>query len=140
MNTSPQYWRARTQWSAWLGRKGTVVASTLIRVGTPALDASTPYPYVIVDFGDERRSFMGVGHEELIPGETVECVWRRIGEVAAHEVIPYGIKVQRYHGDGADEITPVMADISGTMATTTTKTTISDPPLEVAESSSASLR
>lgn len=98
--TSPQYWRGRKEWSAWLGRKGTVVASTLIHVGSPAFSDSTPYPYVIVDFGDEQRSFMGVGHEELVPGETVECVWRKLGAVGANEVIEYGIKVQRYTESG----------------------------------------
>lgn len=95
-STSPQYWRARKHWSTWVGRKGTVIASTLIHVGNPALAESTPYPYVLIDFGDEQCSFVGVGHEEFLPGETVECVWRKMGKVDPHEVIEYGIKVQRY--------------------------------------------
>lgn len=98
--TSPQYWRGRKVWSAWLGRKGTVVVSTLIHVGSPAFSENTPYPYVIVDFGDEQHSFIGVGHEEFLPGETVECVWRKFGSGEAHEVIEYGIKVQRYTAEG----------------------------------------
>jgi len=92
---SAQYWRARKEWSAWVGKKGAVIASTMIYVGSPALSAQTPYPYVVVDFGEVKHSFMGVGHEALQPGNVVECVWRKIDAVAPHEVIMYGIKVKK---------------------------------------------
>lgn len=91
----PGYWRDRREWSTWLGRKGTVVGSTCIQVSSPELAYLTPYPYVLVDFGSERRAFMGTGHTSFLVGEIVECVWRRMGSVDAAGIIPYGIKVQR---------------------------------------------
>ncbi|MCD8484379.1 OB-fold domain-containing protein [Candidatus Woesebacteria bacterium] len=93
--SAPRYWRDRREWSRWLGRKGTVVASTLIHVAPPELAYGAPYPYVLVDFGSEKRSFLGTGHTSFLVGEIVECVWRRMGTPDATGIIPYGIKVQR---------------------------------------------
>lgn len=94
--TPVQYWRANKQWSQWLGKRGTVVASTLIRVAEGALAAWTPYPFVLVEFTDgTRHEYMGTGNQAYEPGDTVECVLRRLAVAGSHEVIPYGIKVQR---------------------------------------------
>jgi uncharacterized OB-fold protein len=91
----PQYWRQNKEWKKWIGKKGTVLASTIVRVSAPEQSAFTPYSYVLVDFGNEKREFMGVGHQTFEIGDTVECVLRKIAVLADHELIPYGVKVQK---------------------------------------------
>lgn len=90
-----QYWRQNKEWSKWLGRKGKVVASTMVRVAAPDRSLFTPYSYVIVEFGKERHEFMGASNDELVIGDVVECVLRKIGTSEKHELIQYGIKVAK---------------------------------------------
>ncbi len=90
-----QYWRANKEWSKWIGRKGRVIAATLVHVSSPELASITPYSYVIVDFGKEKHEFMGVDHEVLAIDDEVECVLRKCGTPTAQSLIPYGIKVRK---------------------------------------------
>lgn len=90
-----QYWRQNKEWKKWLGRSGKVVASTIVRVAAPERTSFTPYSYVLVDFGQERHEFMGVGHQVFEIGQEVECVLRKIAVLSQEELIPYGIKVQK---------------------------------------------
>lgn len=91
----PSYWRAAQQWHEWLGRRGRVVVATYIRVAAPQFAVATPYSYLLVDFGGQRREFMGVGHEHPQAGDEVECVLRKMGQGGAADLIEYGIKVQK---------------------------------------------
>ncbi len=100
--SSPQYWRDRRQWSSWIGKKGTVLGCTLIQVAPPEFAYLVPYPYVLVDFGSEKKLCIGTGHSSFPVGEIVECVWRRMGEPESTSIIPYGIKVQPYVLSGKD--------------------------------------
>lgn len=90
-----QYWRANKIWHAWLGKQGTVVASTIIHVAGTKQSYLTPYSYVIVDFGEEKKEFMSVSRETLEIGDTVICVLRKTAQTEAHELIEYGIKVTK---------------------------------------------
>jgi len=90
-----QYWRQQKEWQKWLGKTGTVVASTVVRVAAAERAPLVPYSCVLVDFGGERREFMGAGHETFELGEKVRCVLRKIAIPAKHELIPYGIKVSK---------------------------------------------
>lgn len=105
--TPVQYWRANKEWAPWLGKRGRVVASTLIRVAEGPFSAWAPYSLVLVEFAHgERREFMGVGHDVCEPGEKVECVLRRLDTTDAREVIPYGLKVQKYQKQSEIPATP----------------------------------
>lgn len=96
---APQYWRSHPEWQKWLGRKGTVIASTLIRVAAPEMSELLPYSYVLVEFGDgktsHKKELMGAGHEVFAVGDTVECVLRKVAVPRGHELIPYGVKVTK---------------------------------------------
>lgn len=87
------YWRQSKTWQQWLGRTGTVIASTSIHVAPPQLAAFVPYSYVIVDFGSEKMEFMGAGQDELRVGDEVICVLRKLCVPSDEALIPYGIKV-----------------------------------------------
>lgn len=90
-----QYWRSTFQWQTWIGRKGKVVASTIIQIAPPELKEMAPYSYVIVDFGDKKMEFMGIGHEQFAEGDEVICVLRKLNIPNEKELIPYGIKVKK---------------------------------------------
>lgn len=90
-----QYWRQNKQIKDYLGKKGQVVASTIIRTTSPELSHMTPYSYVIVDFTGEKKELMGVGNEVLEVGDNVVCVMRRMGVGTQHHLIDYGLKVKK---------------------------------------------
>ena len=102
--TAPLYSRNNREWHRWLGRQGRVVASTMVRAAAPVQQSLAPYSYVLVDFGDEKRSFMGVGQQKLAAGDQVECVWRKLGVASAAGIINYGIKVRLVPSAQAGEI------------------------------------
>lgn len=81
--------------SQYLGKNGIIVASTLIHVAPPKLSAFTPYCFVLVDLGDEKKELMGVPGEKLNPGDKVKCVLRKSELPDDKEVIGYAIKVKR---------------------------------------------
>lgn len=87
-------WRQSEKNSAWLGRRGQVLAATLVGVGLPDLSHQAPYWLVMVEFGSGvRRLLLGVDGESFARGEKVEVVWRRYGG-AGQSVIRYGLKVK----------------------------------------------
>jgi uncharacterized OB-fold protein len=90
-----QYWRMNKEWKNWLGKSGTVMASTVVRVYAPSPSVFTPYSYVLVDFGGEKKEFMGAGQEIFEVGEKVVCVLRKVAVPEKHDLIPYGIKVAK---------------------------------------------
>jgi uncharacterized OB-fold protein len=97
MNTTApaHYWRQNKTWKKWLGRRGKVIASTVIRVAADPQSAFTPYSLALIDFKGEKKMCMGAGNEVFAPGETVRCVLRKLAQPNPTEVIPYGIKVTK---------------------------------------------
>lgn len=93
---SPVVYRRKAQeWSRWLGRRGQVVASTVIRVAPPELASSAPYSYAVVAVDGQQLELMGVDHQEFMTGDSVELVLRRLGEPDEAGLIPYGLKIQK---------------------------------------------
>lgn len=92
-----QYFRASNHWSKWIGKKGKVVASTVIYVAAPQHAHQVPYSYVIVDLGQEKKEFMGAGREILEVGDQVVCVLRKESKASPEGIIDYGIKVTRWN-------------------------------------------
>lgn len=93
--TPAHYWRQNKTWKTWLGRRGKVVASTVIHVAADPQSPFTPYSLVLADFKNEKKMFMGAGNEVFKPGETVRCVLRKLAQPNLQEIIPYGIKVTK---------------------------------------------
>lgn len=93
--TSVPYWRQNTSWSVWLGKKGKVILSTLLQISSPDQKAYLPYSFVLVDFGGEKREFMGIKGEVFESGDVVECVFRKVSSPSEEGIIHYGIKVKK---------------------------------------------
>lgn len=87
------YWRASQKWNEWIGKQGTVIVSTIIRVSSDGLANQVPYAFVLVDFGDHKAELMGADDLSFEPGEKVYCVLRKMGQSLPSEIVPYGIKV-----------------------------------------------
>jgi uncharacterized OB-fold protein len=99
MNThSPvKIWRNQKHIANLLGREGTIVSWTVIRVPPGGFSSLAPYPVVVVDLvGDGRITAQLVdwSDEDLIVGKRVKVVVRRICEPTTEGIIPYGIKVK----------------------------------------------
>ena len=90
-----QYWREKKKIKEFLGQKGLVIASTVIRTTTPGLSYLAPYSYVVVDFAGEKKEMMGVSGEILENGDEVVCVMRKTELSEPNQLINYGLKVQK---------------------------------------------
>ena len=85
-----------------LGRGGTIVSWTVIRVPPGGFSSLAPYPVVVVDItGGGRITAQLVdpptgeaGWTENLVGMRVRVVVRRISEPSTEGIIPYGIKVK----------------------------------------------
>lgn len=80
-----------------LGREGTIVSWTVVRVPPYGFANLAPYPVVVVDLvGDGRITAQLVDWTEsdLAVGRKVRVVVRRISEPSTEGIIPYGIKVK----------------------------------------------
>jgi uncharacterized OB-fold protein len=110
MNSPVKIWRNQKYIASMLGREGTIVSWTVIRVPPGGFSSLAPYPVVVVDLvGDIRitaqlvdpparlDSAERVGEAdwmENLVGMRVRVVVRRISEPTTEGVIPYGIKVK----------------------------------------------
>jgi len=90
-----RYWRDNKTWKVWVGKRGTVVVSTVVTVSSPEHAAFQPYSYVLVNFGTQQHEFMGSGHETFQEGDKVECALRKITSGDDRSLIGYGIKVKK---------------------------------------------
>ena len=80
-----------------LGREGTIISWTVVRVPPGGFSNLAPYPVVIVDMiGGVRITAQLVDwrDEDLIVGKRVKVIVRRICEPTTEGIIPYGIKVK----------------------------------------------
>ena len=105
------YWRQNKEWKNWIGKTGTVVVATMVRVAPPDQELFVPYAFALVDFGTTKKEFMGAGNQELQTGDKVRCVLRKIsgcfsggshngsddgsGYRGSRGIIDYGIKVEK---------------------------------------------
>lgn len=80
-----------------LGRQGTIVSWTVVRVPPTGFSSLAPYPVVIVEFADSKRitaQLVDWVDEDLAFGTRVKVVVRRVSEPPTEGIIPYGIKVR----------------------------------------------
>lgn len=88
-------WRNQGVITKYLGRRGKIVSSTIIRVGPSGFETQIPYPVVVVEFDSgEKMTGQLVDWQEgdVRLGSRVEAVLRRVREPHPEGVIPYGIK------------------------------------------------
>jgi len=90
------YWRKNKKWTEWLGKKGKIIASTLIYVSSDKQKNFTPYSLALVDFKTKKHIFMGASRECFQKGELVKCVFRKLSDSKASGLINYGIKIEKY--------------------------------------------
>ncbi len=95
MTTPVKIHRHKKQTSALIGKKGKIVAWTMIRVATKLFNQQAPYPVVIVRL-DNNKQIIGQlvdwQNEDLQIGKEVIAVIRRCGIEDAEGVITYSIK------------------------------------------------
>jgi uncharacterized OB-fold protein len=90
-----KYWRRNKDWPNWLGRRGEVEVSTRIKVASEEFSLNQPYSFVLVKFEQEKKEFVGVGHEQFKPGDRVEVVLRRQLRQDDGGLIDYRLKVKK---------------------------------------------
>lgn len=88
-------WRRQKDTSRILGKKGEVIAWTIIYVPGKEYKKNAPYAVVLVELEDREKTFgqlvdYHVG--QLKRGQEVKAVIRRVKDVEREDIIPYGIK------------------------------------------------
>jgi uncharacterized OB-fold protein len=98
MQSPVKIWRNQKNIQKLVGKTGSIIAWTTIRVPQAGFAHFAPYPIVLVDLaGDKQRVMLQLvdyDPADLRAGGTVELVVRRIMEPTSDDVIPYGIKAK----------------------------------------------
>lgn len=96
--TSPvKIWRNQQKVASLLGKTGTIVTWTFIRVPPAGFSSFAPYPVALVQFEDGTSltaQLVDYNQKDLRPGMTVVTVLRRIMESNTDGIIPYGVKIK----------------------------------------------
>lgn len=87
-------WRNQRKVRELIGKKGTVISWTIIRVPPQGFETQSPYPVVLVDLGDRREigQLVDVVGSEVKIGQRVKAILRRVRAPDTEGVIQYGIK------------------------------------------------
>jgi len=89
-------WRNQKKVASLIGKKGTIVSWTFIRVPPADFSSLAPYQVALIVF-DEGGSMMAqvvdCETKHLKKGQRVITVIRRVTKASDDGVIPYGIKV-----------------------------------------------
>lgn len=90
-------WRNQKHFTKLVGKTGTIISWTMIRVPPEGFSEQAPYPLALVAFRDGTRIMVQIvdyDQEHLHANQRVITVIRRTIEEAADGVIPYGIKAK----------------------------------------------
>ncbi len=90
-----KYHRLNQKWAQSVGKTGTVIAATFIRVADEKHHLSAPYSFVLADFEGESCELMGVGHEKIKTGDKVQCVLRKNLTTDRVGLIEHQLKVKK---------------------------------------------
>lgn len=96
MMSPVKIWRNQKKVQKLIGKTGTVVTFTRIRVPMTGFSDQAPYPIVLVALDDGNRmtlQMVDYREEDIRAGTKVRVVLRRIREPDTDGVIPYGVKV-----------------------------------------------
>ncbi len=88
-------WRRQKEIRELLGKTGRIITWTIIYVSGKGFKQYTPYPVVMVEFINKKRSIgqlVDYKKEELRIGQIVKGVLRKVRQGSKEGVIAYGIK------------------------------------------------
>ena len=87
-------WRNQKQTSRLLGKTGSIISFTMIRVPPIGFEDQAPYPIVLVRIDQKNHIGQLVDYDgqEIKIGLKVQAILRRVRQPDAEGVIPYGIK------------------------------------------------
>jgi uncharacterized protein len=88
-------WRNQKKIASLIGKRGTVVSWTLIRVPPADFSGFAPYPVAIIaldDGGMMMAQLVDYEQKHVVKGQRVVTVIRRMTKSSDDGVIPYGIK------------------------------------------------
>ena len=97
MNSPVKIWRNQKNIASLIGKTGTILSWTIVRVPPADFTDQAPYPVVLVELdGGKRVMCQLVDYDEkhLVFGQKVVTVVRRVTHPDADGIIPYGIKVK----------------------------------------------
>lgn len=97
MQSPVKLWRNQKFIQELLGKEGSIVTHTLIRVPPNSFSSLAPYPVAVVQLdGGQRITVQVVDYkqEDLVIGARVRVVLRRVTDPTDDGVIPYGIKAR----------------------------------------------
>jgi len=89
-------WRNQKHIQSLLGKEGTIMTWTMIRVPPNNFSSLAPYPVAVVAFADGNKvtaQVVDYNLDTLKTGSKVKVILRRITDPTVDGVIPYGIKV-----------------------------------------------
>ena len=88
-------WRNQSFVTNLLGKRGTIISYTVIRIGPSGFESQIPYPVAVIELENKERmvgQIVDCPKEKLKNGLQVEAILRRVREPDREGVIPYGIK------------------------------------------------
>lgn len=97
MQSPVKIWRNQKKVASLLGKSGTIISWTLIRVPPSGFSDQAPYPVVLVALdggGRLEAQLVDWQSEDLVVGRKVYTVLRRVTHPDLDGIIPYGIKVK----------------------------------------------
>lgn len=97
MQSPVKIWRNQKKAAQLVGKMGTIVAFTLIRVPPSGFSDQAPYPVAVVALDDGEKimaQLVDWQPEHLNAKQRVIAVVRRVTKPSTEGIIPYGIKVK----------------------------------------------
>ncbi|MBI4137077.1 OB-fold domain-containing protein [Candidatus Roizmanbacteria bacterium] len=95
MNNSPvKIWRNQSKIRSLLGKRGTIVSFTTVRVPPAGFEDQAPYSVILVQLDEQCVVGQLVDYDakHLRIGQAVVAVLRRVKTPGKEGIIPYGVK------------------------------------------------
>ncbi len=92
-------WRRQKTLKSFTGKAGTILTWTRIMVPGPQFKKYAPYYVILAEMEDNTHMcgmLVDIGEREVKIGMKVVSVLRKVREVEAEDIIPYGIKFKLY--------------------------------------------
>ena len=97
MQSPVKIWRNQKKIASLIGKTGTIIAFTLIRVPPGEFTDQAPYPVALVELDDGKRitaQLVDCEFHDITIGKKIITIIRRVMKPNEEGVIPYGIKVK----------------------------------------------
>lgn len=97
MQSPVKIWRNQKRIAKLVGKVGTILSWTIVRVPPGDFTDQAPYPVVLIDVGAGQRvtcQLVDYDERHLAYGQRVVTIVRRVIRPDSDGVIPYGIKAK----------------------------------------------